>query len=427
MKSRFYPLSRPLSMITLLRQPKLCRFFLAHGQSQLGTSASYVALVLIAYQRLHSSWAVALVLLADFLPGILLSPYFGVLADRHSRRKLAITAELLRAAAFAALSLSGSIGATVGLALLAGIGTALFNPAISAALPTLVAPEQRSRATALYGALHNIGFTIGPALCGLVLLIGPPTWVLLANAATFVASAALLADVPLGGGSGAAENGDCSAWEDAKQGARYAAREPGVGALLLIGAMSVLCSAVINVAEPILATGPLHAGSSGFSILMTLYGVGLVAGAAYTARLGSRVSTLRAHFLAGVGLTGVAMLACATAGSLVSALAPFAVAGFANALCINPEVRLLQELVAEKLRGRVFGLRDGTESACFALAFIAAGGLLSVIGPRSIYVLSGVLLLGTAILGLLVFKLPRQARRPSERLAGDARPAARLA
>ena len=61
-------------MLKLLRQPTLRRFFIAHGQSQLGTGAGYVALVLIAYQRLHSGWAIALVLLADFLPGIGLPP-----------------------------------------------------------------------------------------------------------------------------------------------------------------------------------------------------------------------------------------------------------------------------------------------------------------------------------------------------------------
>ena len=123
----------PHNVISLLRQPQLRRFFIAHGQSQLGTGAGYVALLLFAYQRLHSGWAVALVLLADFLPGILLSAYFGVLADRHSRQRLAIAAELVRGAAFVGLALSTSFSATVGLALLAGVGTALFRPALSAA------------------------------------------------------------------------------------------------------------------------------------------------------------------------------------------------------------------------------------------------------------------------------------------------------
>jgi MFS family permease len=402
-------------MLALLRQPTLRRFFVAHAQSQLGTGAAYVALVLIAYQRLHAGWAIALVLLADFLPGILLSVYFGVLADRHSRRTLAIGAELLRAGAFTALTLTSSFGATIGLALVAGIGTALFGPAVKAALPNLVDRDQRSQATALYGALNNLGITLGPALCGLVLLFGPATWVLLANAASFLASAVLLAGVPLGRSRQPVEDVDepGSVWQSTKEGARYAARAPGVGALLVIAAMSLLCGAVINVAEPLLATGPLHAGSSGFSILVAAYGLGMISASPYTARLRSHVSTLRLNFLLGVGLSGIAMLACAAAGGLAWALPAFALAGFANTLVIGPELRLIQELVADALLGRVFGLRDAIQFACFAVALISAGVLLSATGPRTVYVLSGVLQLATAAFGLRILRPGRPALAPA--------------
>lgn len=416
-------------MTALLRQSKLRRFFIAHGQSQLGTGAGYVALVLIAYQRLHAGWAVALVLLADFLPGILLSTYFGVLADRHSRRKLAIAAELIRAGAFIAVAVTSSFGATVAFALLAGVGTALFRPAMSAALPTLVGEQERSQATALYGALQSAGLTLGPLLCGLLLMFGPVTWVLVANGATFVVSAVLLAGVPLGGSPKPSEDGGdgASSWEAAKQGARYAARQPGVGPVLAIGAVSVLCAAMINVAEPVFATGPLHAGSAGFSILVTVYGLGLVAGGVYTSRLGSRLPILRGNFLVGVAATGAALLACSAAGSLGAALGPFAFAGFANALIVGPESRLVQELVVENLRGRISGLRDCAECACFVIAFIGAGALLSFVGPRSIFVLSGSLLLGTAVAGLLVFKPLRRGKSVREVLVSDATPTAELA
>jgi MFS family permease len=299
-----------------------------------------VALVLIAYQRLHSGWAIALVLLADFLPGILLSAYFGMLADRHSRRRLTIAAELLRAVAFLGLAYLGSFGATVALALAAGIGTALFRPALGAALPTLVAPEERSRATSLYGVLHDLGLTMGPAVCGGLLLLGPMSWVLLLNAVTFAVSALLLAGVPLdGSGEGRDEDSGALARgrEQTRRAFRDAARQPGVGATLLIGAASVLCGAIINVAEPVLATGPLHAGRSGFSVLVAVYGAGMVAGSAYTSRLSGRISVLWRNFLAGVGLAGLAMLLCGEAGSLGQAVAPFAIAGFANAVIVVPQ------------------------------------------------------------------------------------------
>jgi MFS family permease len=391
-------------VISLLRQPTLRRFFIAHGQSQLGTGAGYVALVLIAYQRLHSGWGVAVVLLADFLPGAFLSAHFGALADRYSRRKLAVAAELLRGCAFLALAVTSSFSATVVLALLAGVGTALFRPAVGAALPELVANEERGQATSLYGGLQTLGITAGPALCGLILLFGPVNWVLALNGITFLASGWLLLGVPFSQDQPQTREKPAARTGEA---VRVLAEHRGLATVLAVGAAVTLCAAAINVVEPILAAGPLHAGRSGFSLLVTVYGLGLVAGTGYTSRLGSNIATLRAHFLAGAALSAVAMLACAAAGNLAEALVPFALGGLANGVVIGPQVRLLQELVADSLRGRIFGIRETSECTCFVIAFLAAGGLVDMIGPRGIYLMSGGLMLAAAGLGLLVFREPR--------------------
>ena len=52
----------------LRREPWLRPFFLARAQSSLGTGAGYVGLLVLAYDRLESPWAISLILLADFLP-----------------------------------------------------------------------------------------------------------------------------------------------------------------------------------------------------------------------------------------------------------------------------------------------------------------------------------------------------------------------
>ena len=371
-------------MLDLLRQPALRRFFIAHGQSQLGTGAGYVALVLIAYQRLHSSWAIALVLLADFLPGIALSAYFGALADRCSRRRQAIAAELVRAGAFIALAFSGSFAATAGLALLAGVGTALFRPAVSAALPTLVAPEERSRATALHGALFSLGFTLGPAICGLLLLFSSASTVLAANGASFVVSALLLSGIPMDAPAPSSEEADPDGppRRTAREGIRHLASERQVGAVVLIGAMTVLCAAIINVAEPLLATMPstqaVRASRSWSAC------TGRVWWPDPRTRLVSERACRRCAHTSWRALRSMGSLCWAApwrgacSGHCLASRSP----ALPNALIVTPEVRLLQELVQERFRGRVFGLRDCVQNASFAAAFITAGALLSITGPR---------------------------------------------
>ena len=84
----------------LREEPRARLFFLALTQSALGTGAAYVALLLVAYERFHSPWALSLVLLADLMPAMLLGPVFGAAADRWSRRSCAVVADLLRFVAF---------------------------------------------------------------------------------------------------------------------------------------------------------------------------------------------------------------------------------------------------------------------------------------------------------------------------------------
>src|SRR3954454_24021541 len=151
------------SVLSLLHDvPAARRFFAVHLQSSLGTGMGYVALVLVALERFHSPWAVAVVLLADLLPLMLLGPLLGGIADRLPRRRCAVAADLARGAAFLGIAAAGQLWLIVVLAALAGAGTGVFRPAILAGLPDLVGERHNAPAASLYGAISTLGQTLGP-------------------------------------------------------------------------------------------------------------------------------------------------------------------------------------------------------------------------------------------------------------------------
>jgi MFS family permease len=174
--------------------------------------------------------------------------------------------------------------------------------------------------------------------------------------------------------------------------------------LLSIGATTVLAATLMNVAEPILATGPLHGGGAGYSLLVTAYGVGLVVGSFINGRAGNRIAGLRRRWLLAVALYGAAMLGSASAPSLTWAVATFAMTGLGNALLIGPEMRLFQELVGRNLLGRVFGLREMLTNTASVGAFVACGALLSLFGARSVFALGGATLLALSLIGAVAFR-----------------------
>jgi MFS family permease len=391
-------------LLSLLKDRTLRRFYSAHLQSQLGTGAAYVALLLVAYQRVHSAWAIAAVLLAELVPGVVLSPVCGALADRLERRKLAVGADLLRASAFIGLALVQPFVAVVALALLAGVGTAVFRPALNASLPSLTTEDQRSTATALYGAISNLGITAGPVLtAGLILFTGP-TVVLGINGVTFLVSAALLARVPLGSAPRESEPRE-SVWADTRAGVHAATAVPGVTLVLGVTGMSTIAGGMINVAEPQLATHSLHAGGSGYALLVAIYGLGMIAGAPIVARSGSRIDRLRRRWLLGIGLFGTALLGTAMAPNVATAGVTFALSGLANTLIVGPEMRLLQELVTDRLRGRLFGLHDQTYNVAFILAFLGASGVIALVGIRGVFAVGGAASLVVGAVASLRFRL----------------------
>lgn len=409
-------------MLRLLRDnPPLRRFFVAFFGSQVGTGAAYVALLLVAYQRLHSGWAISLVLLGEFVPGILLAPLFGSFADRFPRRRLVVCADLMRAFCFVALAIVPSFAATVVFALLAGVGTALFRPAINAALPGLVPSERRSELTAIFYASINTGLMLGPAVAAGLLLITTAPVVLVLNAVSFVVSAVLLAGVDLGpwressaeDGSGPSASEPASVWAQTREGARAAIAMPGVPVLMAVGALVVLTGAMFNVLAPLFATGALHADGSGYSVLMALYGLGMVAGSWTNARAGSDIAGLRRRWLVGIAVSGAAMAVAALAPNLPLALVAFMFIGLGENLLVGPEMRLMQEMVVERMLGRVFGLKDVLENIAFVAAFIGAGALLTVAGVRAVFAGAGVVTVVLAFVGAVAFRTRRVVARPA--------------
>ena len=177
-------------VLALLRaEPRARWFFVALTQSALGTGAAYPALLLIAYERFHSPWAISAVLVADLAPAMFLGPLFGALADRWSRRWCAVAADVLRVGAFVGVALAQDFALTIAFAALAGVGTALFTPAALAGLPSLVSKERIPAATSLYGAIADLGFTAGPGLAAVVLIVAGPEEILLVNGVSFALSA----------------------------------------------------------------------------------------------------------------------------------------------------------------------------------------------------------------------------------------------
>lgn len=368
--------------------PGARRFFLAHAQSSIGSGIALVGLPLLAYEQFHSAWALTGVLLPELLPAVVLGPLLGTLVDRLPRRACMVAADTLRFLAFAALALAQSLPLMIACALAAGIGSALFNPAALASLPAIAPGPRRSAGMSLYSALDDLGLTVGPAIAG-VLLVALDTHVLMAvNAGTFAASALVLCTLP---SAAARPRPVRSLFSHLVSGSRAIAARRDVRTLLASSSVAVLCVGMVNVGEVVLARDLLGVGGSGLAAMVTAAGVGTVLGSV----AGSRTRTSwrwREAYLLGLGCMAADLVICAVAPHFALVLATFVLGGFGNGLALVHDRLLLSNAVPVYLHGRLFALHKACTSSAFALSFVAAGALISVVGVRAMFLGSGLAL-----------------------------------
>src|SRR3954452_22025037 len=202
-------------------------YFTALALGSLGVGAAYIAVMLIAYERLGSAWASAAVLAAEMLPGMLFGPLIGVWVDGRDRVRCAVLADAVRAAAFTALIVAPG-WSVPGVAFIVGAATTVFRPAAFALL------EERMGAVALWGALGDAGTMLGPALAAGALLLGGPEALAAGVALLFACSAVLMARV-----SSTAERAEAASLvEGAREGLAFVRSERVLR--VLVGATGVL-------------------------------------------------------------------------------------------------------------------------------------------------------------------------------------------
>ncbi|HYH89540.1 MAG TPA: MFS transporter [Solirubrobacteraceae bacterium] len=387
------------------------RFFFAHAQSSLGSGIAIVGLPLLAYDRYHTAWALTAVLLCELLPAVLLGPLLGALADRLPRRTALVAADVLRLGAFGALVFVPSLTLMIACALVAGIGSALFNPSALASVSRLATPPNRPAAMSLYSALDDIGLTLGPALAGALLLIVEPHILMAINAGTFTLSAGLLATIPL---SAPARRPVGSLISSMRSGARQIVALPGVRLLLASSTVAVVAVGMVNVGEVLLARELLGVGGAGLAALMTASGIGTFVGSTFGARTGTSWQWRRAY-LAGLMCMAADLVLCAIAPYFWLLVITFALGGFGNGLALVHDRLLLAHTVPEALHGRLFALHKTCTSAAFVVAFVLAGVLITTLGIQAMFLCGGLAL--TVI--ILIVRPPLRALWPEPSVEPD--------
>jgi MFS family permease len=379
----------------------------AVGLSALGDFLGFIPLALYLQERTGSGIAVAGLFIALWAPSVVLGGPAGLLADRVESRRLLRDVSLAQSAIAAVLAFAfGGVAATLALTALLGVGVALAQPAEFALVPAAAGPDGVAAANGRIEAARYLGFTLGPVLGGLLAAAGGTRIALLVNAASFLAVAIAAQALRA---RREPTPGDRS-HERARDGFAFLVNDGVLAPVIVAAFVSLLFMTASATAEVFFAKDVLHAGDTGYGVLMTLWTLGMVIGSTLVA---SRVpaAAYATGALAAMALQGAGLALPTLWLVLPFALGAYLVGGVGHGTKNVLLRTLIHTRVPDELRGRAWAAYSAGRNGAELIALVAGGLLVAAIGARWTLLAAGALPVAAATIALARAHAAR--RRPS--------------
>jgi len=395
--------------------------------SDIGDGITLLLLLLVINELTGSTFALALMAIAEGLPQMTVGLAAGVYVDRWDRRRVMLAADLLRAvivAGYAVVALTGIVPLLYLLGFAHASVSTFFRPARAALLPHLVPEEGLPAANSLAQTSMVIGSVVGAGIAGLVFgLFGTGTIGFLIDAATFLVSFAFVSRI-----AGAAGRVTDAVAEDERPPFRRSLTEGLAiirGSRLLTGVImaatvTMLGFGAVNVLIVPFIVNDLQVPATWMAGVELTQTLGMILAAGFVAVLAARLGP-RGIIVAGLAGLGI----CIAVLGGVDAAWQMLVILFLAGLILTPLQAMLQTVLqtqtADAALGRVSSLMSASVSTA-AVVSMAVGGLLGdVIGVRLVFVAAGAMALLASQVALLLFRGARPVTEPETQVAADSR------
>lgn len=361
-------------MIGLLRQRNFALLWFGGLISIAGDWVLYAALPFFVFERTHSTIATAGMIAAELGPSIVVGSFAGVYVDRLDRRRLLVVTNLLQALTVSFLLVvarGGPLWVVYAVAAGQSVLASFSQPAESALLPSLVAPDVLLTANSLTALNNRIARLVGVPLGGLLLGLLGLEPVVLADVASFLAAAAMVAAVIAPRRVRTEERMSFSGeWRD---GLRLIRRERTIAVLFAVLGLMTFGGTMLDPLYVAWVRDALHRGPQVYALLLTAHSVAGIAGSLavgfWGARFTPRLLVGWTSFVAGAALLvkfNLPLVALAFGLSLL---------GGATSVVSSVSIETLaQRTVRDEFRGRVFAAL-GASGALFSLAGAVVGGV----------------------------------------------------
>ncbi|MBM7411144.1 MFS family permease [Clavibacter michiganensis] len=348
--------------------------------ARIGNGLTAFGLGVHVYQQTGLSTSVALVTVAAFLPGILLAPLGGVLADRFDRRLLMIFGDSASAVGLVALLVlfhtgTDSVPLICAAVAFSSVFTSVMDPAYRATITDLLTPEQYARASGLVQLASASQYLIAPAIAGVLMASFGIRLVVMVDISTmaFTILSMLLVWRAIGSRTPVSTSGF---WVDLRFGLVYFLQNRGLLLLMLLITLITFCMGFLQtLLTPMLLD---LSNETTLGVVRSAAAVGMVI-ASLVIGVFDMGTDHRAYLSWALAAAGVTVFFMGTT-PVVPLIGVFAFLFFATLPPLNTSVEVLvRTSIPNEIQGRIWGLMGFVSQFGYIVAYAVSGPLADLV------------------------------------------------
>lgn len=339
-----------------------------------------------------------------FLPQLLLGPFVGVWVDRLSRKKVAVTADVLMGVAAAFFALLFYIYDmpywTVSILLLVrAIGGVFHTPAIQSIVPMLVPKEKLMQANGISQFLQSGAFLLGPVIGALMYSALPIPFILLTDlvGALFASLTLAVFKIP----EPEKKIQQAHFIRELLDGVKIFKNDKRLGLMMICVMLCMIFYLPMGTLYPLVTSSFFSLSAIYGSVVECAYAVGMVLASLVMSMLGNVKNKFAIAFAGIVGMGAVSFV-CGILPNTIWAYWAFvvlcaALGGGSNVFGV-PMMAYMQETIEPQSLGRAFSLWGSATSAAMPIGLLIASPLAEKFGVMSWFFISGI---GVTVIGII--------------------------
>lgn len=382
------------------------------GVSSIGEWVYFIALNLIVLDRM-GVLAVSGLYILRALSAFFTNFWSGSLIDRLNKKHLMVLLNIFQAVFIAILPSLASLSAIYTLVFFINVASSMYEQTSVPYITKLIPPDQRKRFNSLRSLIDSGAFVIGPAIAGMLFMIGTPNFAIYSNAIALFISALITLILPN------IERNDFIETEDKKISLKILRQDWRLVVdfsrnhlyiiiiYLLFSTVMVLATAVDSL-EAAFSREVLLLSERDYGFLVSIAGAGIIVGALVNIIIVKKVAT---SWLIGLGslMVSIGYLIYAFSANFLIAAIGFFILSFSMAFLNTGFNTFYQKNVPIHIMGRVGSVYRCIEAFFIIISTILFGIMAEMISIKSVIILGSIIMFAVTIILFIFNTRPSKA------------------